>query len=145
MFQPCENDWKAELLATGNYSSWYSNHFGSKAKKDSYRTEKCKIQLPMHDKVTPAIKKHKVEPEFSEEKTIPSISSGNVIPKIGTSIAQPDITSVDVVNLDDLSDRAGDSEEVASLSGVVNSICLTKKSAGSARPRSKPLNVCNSR
>ena len=67
----------------------------------------------MHDKVTPAIKKHKVEPEFSEEKTIPSISSGNVIPKIGTSIAQSNVTSVDVINLNDLSDRMGDSEEVA--------------------------------
>jgi hypothetical protein len=144
-FRLCENDWKAELLATENYSSWYSNRFGSKAKKDGYRAEKRKIRLPTHDEVDPAIKKQKVEPEFSEEKTIPSISSGNVIPEIGTSIVQPDVTSVDVINLDDLSDRAGDSEEVASSSGVVNSICLTEKSAGSVRPRSKPLNVRNSR
>jgi len=168
-FRLCENNWKAELLATENYSSWYSNRFGSKAKKDSYRTEKRKKGSPTRGEVDLTIKKQKVMPISSEGG---STLNGNGNPengasgRVASSSAQPDVASVHIINLGDetpmgpkgttqddtsassLSNRTGTSGEAAPWSGVtpsVNGIRLVEKSVESVRPQVTPLNVRNSR
>jgi hypothetical protein len=98
----CENDWKAELLATENYPSWYNNHHrNSKIKKEDGSStqldKKKKRSLNQNaDDVDQAAKKQKTATALRDVATIDGTSSGARIVEINGEVA-----TVGVVNLDD--------------------------------------------
>lgn len=107
-FRYCSDNWKADLLATHNYSQWYKYHITNGKKRtntdsSSSRSKKQKVEeIPLEDEELEYVDSPtSVTSELPVESTMPV--EPDVIPVIFDTPTIP-ITAMNPVSLDDLID-----------------------------------------